>query len=356
MVGGEAGEGDVHVSALVAMAGVCCRWRMVVLGNPKCWEMGKGAVEEALNARRLCGLDDGFAEMHRLFRFSAKDDVVADAVVFAVGTDDAAMVRRARGLWPRMTAKEVFDNGPTLVKWIVQGAGRSVLAELCDWWGMAALREVISAQLTRREDNVQWVQARRLVVVLFFLHEIGVQFGLVRESNQDLVADVVGRGGGDVGVVAVLQMLRRWGMTLKDVQRCDAEILWRELRLSPDAAGELATWGLKLGVARDRVFSDRQESLFDTLQIGTVADLRRLREEWGMDRGDLVYNRRTRVTVVQLVALRLGRGLDVLEELVSGWGLKRFRDRGLLREIVSRVRGGRQAQVYASLGRLLGTG
>ena len=145
-------------------------------------------------------------------------------------------------------------------------------------------------------------------------------------------------------------------MTLKDVQRCDAEILWRELRLSPDAAGELATWGLKLGVARDHPTPYLQESLFDVLRVGTVADLRRLREEWGMDRDDLVYDERTRETVVRLVALRLGRGLDVLEELVSGWGLKRFRERGLLREIVSRVRGGRQAQVYASLGRLLGTG
>ena len=192
------------------------------------------------------GVDDKFMAMHRLFKFSTEDDTVAaDAVVFAVATDDAAMLRRAQGLWPLLTAEEVAEDCPTLAKWVVEGAGRSVLAELRHWWGVRAMRKVISARLSMDNAHVDWEEARHLADVLVFLNEIGVPFAQVLRSNNNLVADVVACGGGDAGVVAVLRLLRTWGMRIKDVRECEPARLWRELSLSAAAITELATWGLK---------------------------------------------------------------------------------------------------------------
>ena len=245
LVGGEDEEGDtVDVPALLAMAGVCRRWRDVLLRDAFIWKASRGAVVDALGRSRKRGMDNGFMAMDLLYNFTTKDDtVLADVVVFAVGTDDVVMVRRARGLWPQLTARRVAKDCPTLAKWVVEGAGRGVLTELIVWWGSDALRKVISARLSMDNAHVDWEEARHLVDVLTFLNEIGVRFNRVLHSNHNLVANVVARGGN--AVVAVLQMLRRWGMKMKHVRWGDDATLWRELILSSDAIGELAAWGMK---------------------------------------------------------------------------------------------------------------
>ena len=411
------GDDDHHGEpSWVAMAGTCRLWRGAVSSSSASsasWELGRGGVIAALKENRR-GLDVSFAAMHGLCKFTAKDGIVADVVVYAVATNDVAMVQRARATWPRLRGTVVARNSPTLVKWMVEGAGAAVLRELRDWWGFPTTRKIIHAKLRSFDDWMQWGAAQYLGDVLFFMQETGVEIRHVRRSNTDLVADVVGMCGDQEEVVRVLRMLRWWGMTIRDVRGCNKASLWHALSVSPGAIAELAAWGLsgcdaalhRHGVvvewarregradvvaALERhlgIFSGRgpvnmsgtqgmrgprlhfreeakRAMLEAAMRTGTGEDLRKLRWEHGMRLGDL-YDHEVRELMVRLMASRFGSGVDlqtngVLEELVEGWGLgKGWQGWILLREVMSRMSWrscmDSPAAVQAYLERVLGEG
>jgi hypothetical protein len=253
----------------LAMMATCRAWNLVLRRNAECWRAGKQAVVETIKYRRRPrkGLDVNFMTAHRFFRFSAEDVIEADVLPFGVATNDLAMVRRTRALWPAMTLAAVVEHRPRFVKNLIEGAGRGVLEEVLDWWGTEEFHRVLLQRLKSLPGQITWGVVKHLKDVLLFLRKTGVPVSAVLHRNKNLVANVVGMCGEEA--VPVLRMLREWGMGIAHVRAGDREELWQELSLSADAIRELAGWGLAAGdaagletrVARSAAWEGRAEVL-----------------------------------------------------------------------------------------------
>jgi hypothetical protein len=205
------------------------------------------------------GLDASFLAAHSLFQFSETDMVNSGVLIFAVATNNLAMLHELLRMWPRLTLQHVVESNDyyRFVKRMIELSNLAMLRQLRDWWGAAAMKSALEYTF---EDQyfrtvVTWEYVRHLQELLVFARETGVQLSSILVSNKNLVADVIGKCGRDA--VSVLQMLREWGMGLADVQLCDSRKLWRELIDSADSIRELASWGLTAAhVAPDAFYAD----------------------------------------------------------------------------------------------------
>jgi len=256
-------------TARLAMMETCRAWNAVLRRMPECWQPGKDVVLQTLSCRLAPrkGLDVHFLTAHRFFRFSAEDVMNTDVLSVGVASNDLAMVRRTRALWPTMTLSAVVKHRPRFVKVLIEGAGRDVLEEVLDWWGLEAMRKALLQNLTMMAGRIFWQGVKHLKDVLVFVRKTGVPAAAVVRANKNLVANVVGLCGEET--VSVLRMLREWGVEISHVRAGDREKLWQELCLSADAIRELATWGLDAGdaagletkIARSAAWEGRPEVL-----------------------------------------------------------------------------------------------